>query len=126
MWHRALIVAAPLGAVYGLLGLEAASPLAIVLIIWAVGILVLAWRLPVALGTVLASGVGFLAGFGMVWIPLFTSLLSSCKAPFCETADPTTDVFYALALVVPVIALAGAEIGLRKWLSTFRPASRGK
>jgi len=47
MWPRALVIAVSVGAVYGLLALEAASPLAVVLLVWVIAILILAWRLPV-------------------------------------------------------------------------------
>jgi hypothetical protein len=41
-----IVIAAGLGAGYGLWGLEAASPLAIPLVLWAVMVLLLVWRLP--------------------------------------------------------------------------------
>jgi hypothetical protein len=124
MWLRALLIAASVGAVYGLIGLEAASPLAIPFVIWIVGILLLSWRLPANRGTITVSAIGFVCGFGVVWFVVLGNLLSYCKPPSCETADPMTDVFTGLALVVPLIVLAGAEIGLREWLSARRPRTR--
>lgn len=124
MWPRALIIAAAVGAVYGLIGLEAVSPLAIPLALWAVGILLLAWRLPADLRTVTAAAVGFVCGFGIVWTVALGSLLASCKPPSCATAGPKTDVLYALALVAPLMAFAGAEIGIREWLSRDRVGTR--
>ena len=50
-------IAVSVGAVYGLLALEAASRLAIVLLVWVIAILILAWRLPVT-ATALAASVG--------------------------------------------------------------------
>jgi hypothetical protein len=124
MWPRALLIAASVGAVYGLVGLEAASPLAILLIMWAIGTLLLAWRLPSDLRTIAAAAVGFGCGFGIVWAIALGSLLSSCKPPSCQTADPVTDLLYAVALVAPLITLAGAEIGVREWLRRKRVGTR--
>lgn len=124
MWPRALLIAGLVGAVYGLIGLEAAFPLAISLAIWVVGILVLAWRLPANPRTVAASAVGFVCGFAIVWTVVLGNLLATCKPPSCETADPMTDVFTGLALVAPLIILAGAEIGLREWLIARRLRTR--
>ena len=125
MWPRAVFISLALGAVYGLIGLEAASPVAIPLVLWAIGILVLAWRLPADLRTVSAALVGFVCGFGVVWIIVLGSLLASCKPPSCQTADPTTDVVTALALIAPVVALAGVVIRLRMWLVSRRRKTRG-
>jgi hypothetical protein len=124
MWPRALLIAASVGAVYGLIGLEAASPLAIPFAIWVVGILLLAWRLPANPRTLAAAAVGFVCGFGIVWTVVLGNLLSYCKPPGCETADPMTDVFTGLVLVAPLIVLAGAEIGLREWLVARRLRTR--
>jgi hypothetical protein len=124
MWLRALLIAASVGAVYGLIGLEAASPLAIPFVIWIIGILLLAWRLPANRRTVVAAGVGFVCGFGIVWAVVLGNLLAYCKPPACETADPMTDVFTGLALVAPLIVLAGAEIGVREWLIARRLQTR--
>src|ERR1700730_3111854 len=120
MWPRALLIATATGAVYGLIGLEAASPLAVPLIIWVVAILVLAWRLPSDLRTIAAAAVVFVCGFGVVWTVALGSLLTRCKPPSCETADPMTDFLFAFALVAPLITLAGAELVLRRWLTTHR------
>jgi len=57
MWPRALVIAVSVGAVYGLLALEAASPLAVVLLVWVIAILILAWRLPVKATDLAASRV---------------------------------------------------------------------
>jgi hypothetical protein len=45
-----IAIAAALGAGYGLWGLEAASPLAIPLLLWAVLVLLLVWRMPPRFG----------------------------------------------------------------------------
>ena len=120
MWPRALIIAVSVGAVYGLLALEAASPLSIVLLVWVIAILILAWRFPLK-ATVLAASVGgFVTGFGLLWAAVLGAQLATCRPPTCATADPATDFLYALAFLVPVIALATAEIGLRTWLSRHR------
>jgi hypothetical protein len=124
MWLRSLLIAASVGAVYGLIGLEAASPLAIPFVIWIIGILLLVWRLPANRRTVVAAGVGFVCGFGIVWAVVLGNLLSYCKPPSCKTADPMTDVFTGLALVAPLIVVAGAEIGLREWLTSRKLRTR--
>src|SRR5258708_8698277 len=124
MWPRALLISAPVGAVYGLISLEAASPLAIPFALCVVGILLLSWRLPASFRTITISVVGFVCGFGMVWIVVLGNLLSHCKPPSCENADPMTDVFTGLALIAPLIVLAGAEIGLREWLNARRLRTR--
>jgi len=118
------MIAVAAGAVYGLIGLEAASPLAIPLVLWAVGILLLAWRLPADLGTVSAAVMGFVGSFAIVWIVALGSLLASCKPPSCQTADPTTDLVTALALIAPIIFLSGAVIGVREWLVAHRLRTR--
>jgi hypothetical protein len=124
VWPRALVIAVGVGAVYGLLALEAISPVAIVLLAWAIAILVLAWRLPLKLTVVAASAGGFVIGFGLLWTAVSGPRLATCRPPACATADPATDVLYALAFLVPVIALAGAEIGLRVCLSRHRLGTR--
>jgi hypothetical protein len=105
-----------LGIVYGLLGLEVVSPLALLLVMWAGIILFLAWRLPAGFMAMAAAGVGFVCGFGIAWAVALGRLIATCTPPACKTADPTTELLYALALAVPLITLAGAEIGLREWL----------
>jgi hypothetical protein len=120
MWPRALVFAVSIGAVYGLFALEAASPLAIVLFVWVIAILILAWRLPVRATALAASVGGFVAGFGLLWAAVLGTQLATCRPPTCATADPATELLYALAFLVPVIALATAEIGLRTWLSRHR------
>ncbi len=125
MWPRALITAVGVGAVYGLLALEAVSPVAIVLLAWAIAILVLAWRLPLKAPVVAASAGGLVIGFGVIWTPVSGVLLATCRPPRCTTADPATDLLYALVFLVPVIAIAGAEIALRAWLSRHRRGTRG-
>jgi len=67
MWPRALVIAVSVGATYGLLALEAVSPLAIVLLVWVIAILILAWRLPLKATAVAASVGGFVTGFGLSW-----------------------------------------------------------
>jgi hypothetical protein len=125
VWRRALIIAAGTGAVYGLLALEAVSPLAIVLLLWVLGILVLAWRVPLQMLVVAASASGFVFGFGILWAVVLSQQLATCLAPSCTAADPVTDVLYALAFLAPVIGLAGGELALRKWLLGRRRSARG-
>jgi hypothetical protein len=120
MWPRALASAVIVGAVYGLLALEAASPLAIVLLAWVIVILILAWRLPLNATALAASVGGFVSGFGLLWAAVLGAQLATCRPPTCATADPATDILYALAFLVPVIALASSEISLRTWLSRHR------
>jgi len=88
-----ILIAAGLGAGYGLWGLEAASPLAIPLILWAVMVLLLLWRLPPEFGLLLACGGAYLAGFGAVWTFVVGQFIATCKPPTCQTADAATDVF---------------------------------
>jgi hypothetical protein len=113
---RISLIATGLGIVYGLLGLEVVSPLVLLLVIGAGMILFLAWRLPADFMAMAAAGVGFVCGFGIVWAVALGRLIATCTPPACQTADPTTELLYALALVVPLMTLAGAEIGLREWL----------
>lgn len=120
MLPRALVIAVSGGAVYGLLALEAASPLAIVLLVWVIAILILAWRIPLKATALAASVGGFVTGFGLLWAAVLGTQLATCRPPTCTTADPATDVLCALGFLVPVIALASAEIGLRTWLSRHR------
>jgi hypothetical protein len=119
MWLRAL-VAVGFGAVYGLLALEAVSPVGILLVGWAVAILVLAWRLPLNARVVAASAGGMVTGFGLTWAALLGTQIASCKVPTCAAADPSTDILYALAFLTPIIAFSGAAIALRAWLSRHR------
>jgi len=122
VWPRALVAVA-VGAVYGLLALEAVSPVGILLVVWVVAILVLAWRLPLKARVVAASAGGLVAGFGLLWAAVLETQLSNCKPPTCTSADPSTDVLYALAFLAPVIAVGSAEIGVRAWLLRHRPSS---
>ncbi len=124
MWARALVIAIGVGAIYGLLALEAVSPLGIALLIWAIAILVLAWRIPLQARPVAASAGGIVIGFCIVWVVAMGQQLATCTPPTCIAADPMTDFLYALAFLVPVIALAGGEIGLRRWLFTHRLGAR--
>ena len=64
VWSSALIIRAGIGAIYGLLALEAVSPLAIVLLLWVLGILVIAWRVPLQVLVIAASAGGFVLAFG--------------------------------------------------------------
>ncbi len=117
---RALVIAGGAGAIYGLLALEAVSPLAIVLLIWAIGILVLAWRVPLRARVLEASASGFVIGFGIIWVIALERQLVICKPVSCTANDPATDLLYALAFLTPVIALAAGEIGLRTLLFRHR------
>jgi len=121
---RALVIAGGVGAIYGLLALEAVSPLGIALLIWAIAILVLAWRVPLKARVVAASAGGFVVGFSIVWAVVIGQQLATCKPPSCIAADPMTDFLYALAFLVPVVTLAGGEIGLRRWLFRHRLGTR--
>jgi hypothetical protein len=117
---RALVIAAGVGAIYGLLALEAVSPLAIVLLIWGIVILVLAWRIPLRARVVKSSASGFVSGFGIAWAIVLERQLATCKPVSCTANDPATDLLYALAFLAPTIALAGGEIGLRTFLFRHR------
>jgi len=122
VWPRALVAIA-VGAVYGLLALEAISPVGILLVGWMVAIVVLAWRLPLKARVVAASAGGLVVGFVLLWAAVLETQLANCKPPTCATADPSTDVLYALAFLAPVIAVGSAEIGVRAWLLRHRPSS---
>lgn len=122
VWPRAPVAVA-VGAVYGLPALEAISPVGILLVGWIVAILVLAWRLPLKARVVAASAGGLVVGFGLLWAAVLETQLANCKPPTCATGDPSTDVLYALGFLVPVIAVGGAEIGVRAWLVRHRPSS---
>jgi len=125
VWGRALIIGAGVGAIYGLLALEAFSPLAIVLLLWVLGILVLAWRVPLQMLVVAASATSFVLAFGIIWAVVLWQQHATCLAPSCTAADPVTDVLYALAFLAPVIGLGGGELGLRKWMLGRRKATKG-
>jgi hypothetical protein len=122
VWPRALVAVA-VGAVYGLLALEAVSPVGILLVGWVVAILVLAWRLPLKARVIAASAGGLVVGFGLLWAGVLEMQLANCKPPTCATADPPTDVLYALAFLAPVIAAGSAELGIRAWRLRHRPSS---
>jgi hypothetical protein len=107
-------IAAALGAGYGLWGLEAASPLAIPLILWAVLVLLLVWRMPPRLVLFIGCVVAFVVGFGLVWTVVLGRLLAACKPPSCQTADAATDVFYAAAVLGPLIVVGTALFAVRK------------
>lgn len=106
-------VAVGLGGVYGLLALEAVSPLAIVLFIWIGLTLLWAWRLPATAPVLGASAVGFLAGFAGVWGVVLGRQLLTCRPPSCQSADLPTDLFFGLAFTAPIFVLAAGAIGLR-------------
>lgn len=125
MWARTLVVAGGAGAIYGLLSLEVASPVGIVTLLWAIVILAMAWRLPIRAPLIAAATGGLVIGFGSVWAAVIAQQLTSCKPPSCVAADPMTGELYALAFLVPVVALAGAEIGIRTWLLQRRRGTRG-
>lgn len=111
-----ILIAAVLGAGYGLWGLEAASPLAIPLILWAVMVLLIVWRMPPESGLLLACAGAYIAGFGAVWTFVLGQLIATCKPPTCQTADAATDTFYAAALLIPLLLVASALIAVRKWV----------
>lgn len=113
-WITFLLIAAGLGGGYGLWGLEAASPLAIPLILWAVMVLLLVWRMPPKLWLFVLCVGAYVAGFGAVWTLVLGKLLATCKPPSCQTADPATDVFYAAALLIPLLVVGSALIAVRK------------
>jgi hypothetical protein len=113
VWPRTGFIAAAGGAGYGLLALEAVSPLAVILIMWVAGLLIVTWRLPTTARVLLASAAGFIVGFGVVWTVVFTREMAACRPPSCTAADPTTDIFYALAFLLPVVTLAAALLGLK-------------
>jgi len=108
-----IAIAALLGAGYGLWGLEAVSPLAIPLILWAVMVLLLASRIPLTLGLLIECGAAFVFGFGVVWTVVLGQLLATCNPPACQTADATTDIYYAAALVVPLLLIASGLFAVR-------------
>lgn len=120
MWPRRFAVAAGLGIVYGLLALEAVSPLAIVVLIWVIVILATAWRIPPRPAEMAASAGGLILGFGLLWAVVLRQQLATCKPSSCAAADPMTDLLYVVAFLVPVIGLAAALIGLRFRLSRHR------
>jgi hypothetical protein len=123
VWPRALI-AVGAGAVYGLLALEAVSPVGILLVGWVVAILLLAWRIPLKARAVAACAGGLIVGFGLLWAIVLEAQRAGCKPSTCVIADPSTDVLYAFAFLAPVIAVASAEIGVRAWLLRQRPSSQ--
>ena len=126
MRPRRFAVAVGLGAVYGLLALEAVSPLAIVLLIWVIVILATAWRVPPRPAEMAASAGGLILGSGLVWAVVLGQQLANCKPPSCAAADPMTGLLYAVAFLVPVIGLAAALIGLRLRLSRHRLGTERK
>ena len=109
-----ILILAGLGVGYGLWGLEAASPLAIPLILWAAMVLLLVWRMPPKPRVFVACVCAYVAGFGAVWTLVLGQLLATCKPPSCQTADPATDVFYAAALLIPLLVVGSALIAVRK------------
>ena len=109
-----IVIATALGAGYGMWGLEAASPLAIPLVLWAVLALLLDWRAAPRFGLFIACIGGFVLGFGLVRTVLLGHLLATCKPPSCQTADGATDVLYAAALLIPLIAVGSALLAVRR------------
>ena len=109
-----IAIAAALGAGYGMWGLEAASPLAIPLVLWAVLALLLVWRTVPRFGLFIAYIGGFVMGFGLVWTVVLGHLAATCKPPSCQTADGATDVLYAGALLIPLIAVGSALLAVRR------------
>ncbi|HEY0830545.1 MAG TPA: hypothetical protein VGE99_05330 [Candidatus Dormibacteraeota bacterium] len=120
MWPRRFAVAVGLGGVYGLLALEAVSPLAIVLLIWVIVILATAWRIPPRPAEMAASASGLILGFALLWAVVLRQQLATCKPPSCAAADLMTNLLYVAAFLVPVIGLAAALIGLRFRMSRHR------
>lgn len=114
--YTRVLLAAGLGAGYGFWGLEAASPLAIPLLLWAVMVLLLVWRMPPKLGFFLACAGAYVAGFAVVWTLVLGRLLASCSPPSCQTADAATDVFYAAALLIPLLVVGSALFVVHKLL----------
>jgi hypothetical protein len=119
-----LVLAGGVGAIYGLLTLEAVSPVGLVVILWAIVMLIFAWRLPIRAPVIGAAAGGLVIGFGLAWAAVLARQLTTCKPPSCVAADPMTDVLYALAFLVPVIALAAGELGIQKWLLRRRLGTR--
>jgi hypothetical protein len=111
--YTKILIAAALGAGYGLWGLEAASPLAIPLILWAIAVLLLVWRMNPTLSLFVACSAAFAIGFGAVWTIVLGRLLATCKPPACQTTDPATDVLYAAAILTPVLLAGAAVIAIR-------------
>jgi hypothetical protein len=111
--YTKILIAAALGAGYGLWALEAASPLAIPLILWAVTVLLLVWRMNPTLALYVACSAAYVIGFGAVWTIVLGRLLATCKPPTCQTADPATDVLYAAALMTPLLLAGSALIAIR-------------
>jgi hypothetical protein len=107
-------IAGALGAGYGLWGLEAASPLAIPLILWAVLVLLLVWRMPPRLLLLVGCAVAFVMGFGLVWAFVLGRLIATCNPPSCQTTDAATDLFYSAVLLVPLIVIGSALFAIRK------------
>jgi hypothetical protein len=111
--YTKILIAAALGAGYGLWGLEAASPLAIPLILWAIMVLLLVWRMNPTTSLFVACCAAFAIGFGAVWTIVLGRLLATCKPPTCQTADPATDVLYAVAILMPLLLAASSLIAIR-------------
>lgn len=108
-----LLIAAGLGAGYCLLALEAASPLAIPLALWAIAVLLLVWRVRPTLWLFAAFAVAYVIGFGVVCTIVLGRLLATCKPPNCQTADPATDVVYAAAILMPLLLGGSALVAVR-------------
>ena len=110
---RVLLTAFGLGVVYAALALEALSPLAIALLLWLALILIWVWRLPLTAQVLGLGAAAFLAGFAGLWLPVLGHIAATCTPPGCQTTEPLTDFFYALAFTAPVVVLASATVGLR-------------
>ena len=111
-----IAIAAGLGVGYGLSGLEAASPLAIPLLLWAVLVLLLVWRMPANFELLIGCTAALVAGFGIGWTVVLGQLIATCKPPSCQTSNAATDVFYAAALLVPLIIAGATLLTVRKIL----------
>ncbi len=109
-----ILIAAGLGAGYGLWALEAASPLAIPMVLWAIAVLLLVWRVRPTLWLFVACAAAYVIGFGAVWMIALGRLLATCKPPTCQTADPATDVLYAAGILLPVLLAGPALTAVRR------------
>lgn len=109
-----VLIAAGLGAGYGLWGLEAASPLAIPMVLRAIAVLLLVWRGRPTLWLFGACAAAYVIGFGAVWMVVLGRLLATCKPPTCQTADPATEIVYAAAILMPLLLAGSALMAVRQ------------
>jgi hypothetical protein len=109
-----VLIAAGLGAGYGLWGLEVASPLAVLMALWAIAVLSLVWRVRPTLWLFVGCAAAFVIGFGAVWMIVLGPLLATCKPPNCQTADPATDIVYAAAILMPLLLIGSGLMAVRR------------